>query len=562
MKKILAFLAVVLLSATVRAQTFPDGNVVYLSGTADPVGSCVVGTEFYRTDTGVRFSCVDGTWTNYSSFAASFNGGAFTSPLLGGPDCTPPLYSFTDATGAGFCLANSSQIQLQNKTATDGVTKFTMGNNAAWNLAAYSIGDANNYGTLNAYVNSGITVQIGSYDNTNSDLSRMEFSSATPDAILTVSATGASSTTTFGTTGTTFTDPIILPTGTAANPALAYSGDADNGIVLGIGTWDLATATSGNPRSYVQLDGNAGTGTPIITIGANDGATDISNFSCSAWSELCQVNVTDGTNSSTATFYDNRTEFSDPVLIPDGTAANPAFAFASDTDYGCWRGGSNNLWCQTSSALPYNYFNLGYDGGPLVLSSQLAASAEYYLLDINPTTDEILVTASKPATGEVANIEVRSAGQVALRASEDSSQANVGERYMTGLPVTLTSATATDVAQVAIPTGVAQVTGFTVDWTVVADDGTDFQSRRGSTYVAAVNKAGTETCVVSDVGTSAFAESAGASTLSVTTACDTSPAQAVDFTINADSSLTETTLEVYFTLRKDDSGASTRAYTY
>jgi hypothetical protein len=48
------------------------------------------------------------------------------------------------------------------------------------------------------------------------------------------------------------------------------------------------------------------------------------------------VNITDGTNSSTATFYDNRTEFSDPVLIPDGTAANPAFAFASDTDFGLY----------------------------------------------------------------------------------------------------------------------------------------------------------------------------------------------------------------------------------
>jgi hypothetical protein len=104
--------------------------------------------------------------------------------------------------------------------------------------------------------------------------------------------------------------------------------------------------------------------------------------------------------------------------------------------------------------------------------------------------------------------------------------------------------------QVAVASGGA--VGFTVHWTVQADDATDYQSRRGSTYVAAVNKAGTESCVVSDVGTSAFAESGGATTLTVATTCATTPTNAVNFEIDADSSLTETTLEVHYSVIKDD----------
>jgi hypothetical protein len=46
------------------------------------------------------------------------------------------------------------------------------------------------------------------------------------------------------------------------------------------------------------------------------------------------VNITDGTNSSTATFYDNRTEFSDPILTPDGGPTAPAVAPSGNPDQG------------------------------------------------------------------------------------------------------------------------------------------------------------------------------------------------------------------------------------
>jgi hypothetical protein len=120
-------------------------------------------------------------------------------------------------------------------------------------------------------------------------------------------------------------------------------------------------------------------------------------------------------------------------------------------------------------------------------------------------------------------------------------------RRVVGVAKALTEGVATSVVQVAVAS--TTMTGFTVDWTVEATDDTDYQARRGSTYVAVVNKAGTETCTAGDIGTPVVAVSAG--TLTVTTACSTSPTNAVDFTIDATSSLTQTALRVSYTVRKD-----------
>lgn len=85
-----------------------------------------------------------------------------------------------------------------------------------------------------------------------------------------------------------------------------------------------------------------------------------------------------------------------------------------------------------------------------------------------------------------------------------------------------------------------------VHWSVYATDGTDTQLRRGSTYLAAVNKAGTETCGVSDVGTTAVAVSAG--TLTCTSSCITGLSDVVQPALSCTSSLTQTTLAVYWRL--------------
>lgn len=85
-----------------------------------------------------------------------------------------------------------------------------------------------------------------------------------------------------------------------------------------------------------------------------------------------------------------------------------------------------------------------------------------------------------------------------------------------------------------------------VHWSVYATDGTETQLRRGSTYIAAVNKAGTETCTAGDVGTTVVAVSAG--TLTCTSSCITSLTDVVEPALSCTSSLTQTTLNVYWRL--------------
>lgn len=123
---------------------------------------------------------------------------------------------------------------------------------------------------------------------------------------------------------------------------------------------------------------------------------------------------------------------------------------------------------------------------------------------------------------------------------------------------TLTESTATPFVRVNIASGVAAVTGWTggtIFYTIVANDGTDFQSRSGSVNFAIVNKAGTETCVLGTVSSEAAALSAG--TLSVTFDSDTSPTNAVDIRANAVSSLTQTTLAMFYSVIMNGPGTLT-----
>jgi len=119
----------------------------------------------------------------------------------------------------------------------------------------------------------------------------------------------------------------------------------------------------------------------------------------------------------------------------------------------------------------------------------------------------------------------------------------------------LTAASATNVFALNFPTG-AWV-GGKVFYTVVAGDGTDFQVRTGEVAFSGVNKAATETCNVYGVdgsftsgpdqtqdGSSAGSMSSG--TLTYTWAASTAPTNGCVWTLNAASSLTETTLRIYY----------------
>lgn len=108
-------------------------------------------------------------------------------------------------------------------------------------------------------------------------------------------------------------------------------------------------------------------------------------------------------------------------------------------------------------------------------------------------------------------------------------------------PIALTESAATPVFQLSVPqTAVSNLTTAVVEWVVYAADATNSQTRSGMTYISAVNEAGTETCVVGDVGT--MLDNTPTGTLTCTTSCVTGLTDAVQFALNCVSDRTQTTL--------------------
>lgn len=106
---------------------------------------------------------------------------------------------------------------------------------------------------------------------------------------------------------------------------------------------------------------------------------------------------------------------------------------------------------------------------------------------------------------------------------------------------TLTESSATGFVDIAVTAG-QRISGEVI-YEVYAADATDFQTITGRLRYAAVNKAGTTTVTVSEVGTQTTAVSTG--TLTATnTAADTT--NKITLSCNAVSSLTQTTLEIRY----------------
>jgi len=122
-----------------------------------------------------------------------------------------------------------------------------------------------------------------------------------------------------------------------------------------------------------------------------------------------------------------------------------------------------------------------------------------------------------------------------------------------GAARTLTESSATAVVEVAVAQG--DHTGGVIHWTVVADDSTNFQALSGSTTFQAVNPTGTEVCTVETTGGASEAASSG--TLTNTVTCTVGLTDVVQLAFNAASSLTQTTLEAYYTVVLNGPGTLT-----
>lgn len=125
---------------------------------------------------------------------------------------------------------------------------------------------------------------------------------------------------------------------------------------------------------------------------------------------------------------------------------------------------------------------------------------------------------------------------------------------------TLTESAATSAVRIPVASGAG--TGGTFMYCVFASDGTDHQERCSDIRFAVVNKAGTETCTLSP-GTvtellDANAAALSSSTLTYAITCLTSPTNAVDIQVNAVSGLTQTTLEVRYSVQLTGPGEPAR----
>ena len=148
---------------------------------------------------------------------------------------------------------------------------------------------------------------------------------------------------------------------------------------------------------------------------------------------------------------------------------------------------------------------------------------------------------SDQATNEWGEVNTSTAGLTSLKSGQEL-MLQSGQIGAAGGKA-LTAGVATAVIEVSVAAGVH--TGGIVEWTVVADDGSDYQALTGSTQFQAVNPAGTEVCTVATTGGTGEAASSG--TLTNTVTCTVGLTDVVQIAFNAVSSLTETTLVAYHT---------------
>lgn len=129
-----------------------------------------------------------------------------------------------------------------------------------------------------------------------------------------------------------------------------------------------------------------------------------------------------------------------------------------------------------------------------------------------------------------------------------------GEMEVLAVKQSITNSSANSIVQVTTPNNGAA--GGTIDWRVYATDGTDFQTRTGRTTFAAVNKGGTYTTDVDEIGGS-VAVSAG--TLTATWGITTGT-NLINLQVTPTSSLTPTTLEVFYTFTNFGATGSTARF--
>jgi hypothetical protein len=209
-----------------------------------------------------------------------------------------------------------------------------------------------------------------------------------------------------------------------------------------------------------------------------------------------------------------------------------------------------------SGATSANQIIIGHAGANTELPTQMvigsvtnaAPQANLHLTTTSGNGTNIAATNLKispgrgTGTGAAGNLHIQTSP---LLASGTTLQTLADRDVVVAAAKTLTESSATAIADIAV--AAASVTGGTIYYTVEANDGTDYQSRRGSVNFTAVNKAGTLT---TDIGTPAESVAVSAGTLTCTPTV-TIGANKITLNLNAVSSLTQTVLRATYRIVLD-----------
>jgi hypothetical protein len=149
------------------------------------------------------------------------------------------------------------------------------------------------------------------------------------DGVVQFFTDGPTALTLTGTTAT-FAFPIRQANGMTSAPAYSFTDDVDMGLWRNVGTgalW-LTSASTAADYSYVNLDSSAA----FASLGVSTFGTSMSLAMSDGADVILTVDNTGGAGgTSTTTFSEEKTTFTDPILIPD---TGPGLAFSSDEDMG------------------------------------------------------------------------------------------------------------------------------------------------------------------------------------------------------------------------------------
>ena len=286
----------------------------------------------------------------------------------------------------------------------------------------------------------------------------------------------------------TFTGTVTIPASvvTSAGTNLSASATAPAAANGASQAGKTASIAASNAVASLDTAGAAAGGAVTITSG---NAARLTSGNANGG----DINLVTGTGIGTGT--------AGQVVFPDGTAAAPGLALFTNRGAGIFRCGSNCVGISSGGAEVVR-----------VLSSFGLYPSTANAFDLGTTT-----------------LPFRS---VFVQTSTQG-----------GGTKTLTESAATGFATVAIASGSHQ--GGTIQYSIEANDGTDFQTISGTIAFAAVNKAGTitPTFTTPDAGNETVAVSAGTLTNTFTL---TQAANVLTFNASAVSSLTQTTLRIKY----------------